>query len=127
MKIDHVALYVKNLEKERALFEKYFGAQSGEKYTNKKSGFQSYFLTLDGETRLELMHRSSYEEPGGNIRRSGYEHIALSVGSAKVVDALTARLLADGYTVLSEPRTTGDGYYESRALDCEGNIIEITV
>ena len=32
----------------------------------------------------------------------------------------------DGYPVISGPRVTGDGYYESCILDPEGNRIEIT-
>jgi lactoylglutathione lyase len=43
------------------------------------------------------------------------------------VDTLTERLRADGYRVVGEPRTTGDGYYESVVLDLDGNRIEITV
>ena len=57
----------------------------------------------------------------------GWSHIALSVGSKKEVDSLTERLRADGYTIASEPRTTGDGYYESVILDPDGNRIELTV
>ncbi len=34
---------------------------------------------------------------------------------------------APGYAVISGPRTTGDGYYESCILDLENNQIEITV
>lgn len=33
----------------------------------------------------------------------------------------------DGYEVVSGPRTTGDGYYESCIIGIEGNQIEITV
>ena len=126
MKIEHTALYVKNLERERAFFEKYFSAESGEKYLNDKTGFESYFLYFDGGERLELMSRRSLEDCRGDINRTGFIHIAFSAGGRKTVDALSARLLADGYTVLSNPRVTGDGYYESVVLDPEGNQIEIT-
>jgi hypothetical protein len=33
------------------------------------------------------------------------------------VEALTERLRADGYRILSEPRLTGDGFYESSVAD----------
>lgn len=55
------------------------------------------------------------------------EHIAFSIGSKEKVDVLTAMLKADGYKVVSGPRTTGDGYYESCIVAIEGNQIEITV
>lgn len=55
------------------------------------------------------------------------EHIAFSVGSKEKVDALTERLKIDGFNVVSGPRTTGDGYYESCILGIENNQIEITV
>lgn len=55
------------------------------------------------------------------------EHIAFSVGSKEKVDALTDRLKADGYDVISGPRTTGDGYYESCIIGIEGNQVEITI
>ena len=43
------------------------------------------------------------------------------------MDALTARLNADGYEVISGPRMTGDGYYESCIVAIEQNLIELTV
>ena len=59
--------------------------------------------------------------------RTGYAHLAFSVGNMERVNALTARLQAEGYEVLSGPRTTGDGYFESCIVGIEGNLIEITV
>ena len=50
----------------------------------------------------------------------------LDLGSREAVDELTCRLGSDGYEVLSGPRTTGDGYYESCILGPENNLIEIT-
>ena len=58
---------------------------------------------------------------------TGLTHFALSVGSKQRVDELTEALRRDGYSIVGEPRTTGDGYYESVVLDPEGNRIEITV
>lgn len=128
MRIDHTALYVNDLEKARLFFEKYFGAGAGKLYRNGKTGFSSYFLTFDDGSRLEIMNRqgladSDREKPCC----TGYAHIAISVGSRENVDDMTKRLADDGYAVLSGPRTTGDGYYESCIADSEGNLIEITV
>jgi lactoylglutathione lyase len=67
------------------------------------------------------------EECEKTLTRTGYIHIAFSVGSKKIVDQLTERMKHDGYDVISGPRTTGDGYYESCIIGIEGNQIEITV
>lgn len=127
MRIEHVALYVQDLEAARTFFERYFGARAGALYHNERTGFRSYFLTFDDGARLEIMTRPNMTELKKPSARTGYAHIALSMGSKDAVDALTARLAADGYEVLSGSRTTGDGYYESCILDAEGNQIEITV
>lgn len=127
MKIEHIAVYVKNLEATKEFYIKFFGASAGEKYHNKKTGFQSYFLSFDDGSRLEIMTNSNLSESRNDIPRTGYVHIAFSVGSVEAVDELTQRLKSNGYRVISEPRITGDGYYESCILDGEENIIEITV
>ena len=127
MKIDHVALYVNDLEGAKAFFETYFQATSNDGYHNQKTDFRSYFLTFSDGSRLEIMTKP-YVTESGNLRdRIGYAHISFSVGSREAVDALTARLRDGGYPTLSGPRVTGDGYYESCILGFEGNIIEITV
>lgn len=127
MKIEHAALYVNDLEAARAFFVTYLGARSDAGYHNKTTGFRSYFLTFDGGARLELMSRPGVADPDKAAERTGFSHIAFSVGSRERVDALTARLRADGYPVVSGPRVTGDGYYESCVLAVEGNRIELTV
>lgn len=127
MKIDHIALYVNDLEKARAFFLRYFGAKSNEGYHNQATGFRSYFLSFEDGSRLELMHHPDMQDPEKTLRRTGFIHIAFHAGSAERVDVLTSQLLKDGYPVLSGPRTTGDGYYESCIVGVEGNQIEITV
>ena len=127
MKIEHNALYVNDLEKARDFFVKYFGAASNDGYHNVKTDFRSYFLTFDDGSRLELMTKPDLTDSGDFLNRFGYAHIAFSVGSKEKVDALTETLKADGYPVISGPRTTGDGYYESWVLGFEGNLVEITV
>ena len=127
MRIEHAALYVRNLERARVFFETWFQAKAGERYHNQKTGFQSYFLSFTDGARLEIMTRPDMENRKKPTARTGYAHIAFSVGSRGQVDELTAQLKSAGYAVISGPRTTGDGYYESCILDGEGNQIEITV
>ena len=126
MRIEHAALYVRELEQTKAFFIKYFGAVCNECYHNPRTDFRSYFLTFADGARLELMTKPGLRERIGG-ESFGYAHLAFSVGSPEAVDELTMRLKHDGYTLLSGPRTTGDGYYESVILDLEGNFIEITV
>ena len=125
MRIEHVAMYVNSLKEARDFFVRYFGAVSNEGYHNKKTDFRSYFLTFEDGARLELMNRPGMEDPEKTGARTGYIHLAFSAGSREAVDALTNRLRADGCEVLSGPRVTGDGYYESCVLGPEGNQIEI--
>ena len=128
MKIEHLAIWVDNLETMRQFYLKYFDFTSGEKYTNEKKGFTAYFLMFgDGKTRLELMNRKDIiHEPNKRGFMKGIAHFAISVGDKEAVNRLTERLRADNYTIESEPRTTGDGYYESVVLDPEGNYVEIS-
>ncbi len=127
MRIEHVALYVRDLEKSRDFFERYFGGKSNSMYHNTATDFRSYFVSFDDGSRLELMSRPEIYSEEKRIFRAGLIHIAFSVGSREKVDVLTERLKNDGYEILSGPRSTGDGYYESCVLDLEGNQIEITV
>lgn len=127
MRIEHVALYVRDLEGAREFFCRYFGARAGARYHNERTGFMSYFLTFDEGARLEVMTLPAMQDDPKAPNRTGFIHLALSVGSAEQVDALTAQLAADGYEVLSGPRTTGDGYYESCICGFEGNQIELTI
>ena len=127
MKIEHAAVYVRDLEGTRAFFQTYFGAVSGPLYQNPTTGFSSYFLTFEVGSRLELMTLPRLEMGEGAGLRTGYAHLALSVGSREAVDQLTGRLRQAGYPVLSGPRTTGDGYYESCIAGAEGLRIEITI
>lgn len=125
MKIEHIAVYVKNLEKTRDFYIKYFDAVSNEMYHNVKTGFKSYFLSFSSGARLEIMNKPKLSD-SENAESLGYAHLAFSVESKEKVDALTERLKNDGYRIVSGSRTTGDGYYESCVLDDEGNKIEIT-
>lgn len=127
MKIEHVAMYVNDLQKAKIFFEQYFDAKSNTEYHNQNTGFKSYFLTFDDGARLEIMKKPQMENKEKTLARTGYIHIAFSVGNKEKVNALTAKLKLDGYDVISGPRTTGDGYYESCVVGIEGNQIEITI
>ncbi len=126
MRLDHVALYVKDLESNRAFFVRYFNAISNEMYHNPRTGLKTYFLSFGDGTRLEIMTRPDRVDDEKSSLRTGYIHIAFSVGGKERVDELTEQLRTDGYAVVSGPRTTGDGYYESCVEGPEGNLIEIT-
>ena len=127
MRIEHAAMYVKDLEKAREFFCRYLGAVPDEGYYNPRTGFSSYFLSFDGGARLEIMTGPDTEDMAKPYGRTGFAHLAFSIGSEAEVDSLTERLRKDGYEVISGPRITGDGYYESCILDMEGNQIELTV
>jgi len=129
MKINHIAIWVKDLELMKSFYEKYFGGTAGEQYCNPAKKFTSYFLSFDDEVRLELMLKPEIPQHLNNPidQFIGLNHIAISVGSEEEVNELTETLRAEGYQVIGEPRTTGDGYYESVILDPENNRIEITV
>jgi len=127
MKIEHIAMYVNDLEEAKKFFEKYFGAISNDGYHNVKTDFRSYFLTFEDGARLEIMSRPATTDDKKDLQRTGYIHLAFSVGSKERVDELTDQLRKGGYEVISGPRITGDGYYESCVVGIEGNQIEITI
>jgi lactoylglutathione lyase len=126
MNVNHIALWVRNLSSEADFYCKYFSGTAGPEYSNVKRGFRSCFISFDSGARVELMHMASIVDRPTSPSL-GWNHIAFSVGSKERVDMLTESIRANGHEVASEPRTTGDGYYESVVLDPEGNSIEITV
>jgi lactoylglutathione lyase len=129
MKIEHIAIWAKDIEKLRTFYEKYFHVKSSDKYINSLKKFSSYFLSYELGARLEIMQMDSVgksnTEPTSNY--FGYAHLAISVGTEEKVDQLTEKLKEDGCQVLDGPRKTGDGYYESAVLYPEGNKLEITI
>lgn len=149
MKIEHVAIWVKDIDNVCDFYRKYFGGVVQPLYHNPAKQFTSRFITFDDGARLEIMHRpdinvGTLTESKSNILRFGNVHtsvaaaltlrmfhveqfhLAFSVGSKEEVDHLTQQMSDDGITIVGQPRTTGDGYYESVVLDPEGNRIEIT-
>jgi lactoylglutathione lyase len=127
-RIEHVALWTRDLERLRDFYVSHFGARAGTPYRNPARAFDSCFLEFEGGARLGLMRTAAHglvDAPPG-AQRHGLTHLALAVGSESRVDELTRELQAAGHPVLDGPRRTGDGYYESVVLDPEGNRIEIT-
>lgn len=130
MKIDHFAIWTKDLEALKNFYIKYFSAQAGHKYVNHVKKFESYFLSFpEGGCRLELMKMPGIQDLPKDLQQQfmGLTHFSISMGNKQQVDSLTEQLRKDGYSIVGEPRTTGDGYYESVVLDPEGNRVEITV
>ncbi|MCD6566708.1 MAG: VOC family protein [Bacteroidales bacterium] len=128
MRIEHLAIWVHDLEEVKEFYIKYFEMKCSEKYTNINKSFSSYFLSFEGaSTRIEIMSQPAITElRGENSTSFGLTHFSISVGSKRKVDKLTEKLRFDGYKIVGETRTTGDGYYENVIEDCEGNWVEIT-
>jgi len=122
-------VYVSSMQQLKSFYTKYFKAQPGTRYHNKQKNFESYFLNFDSGCRLEIMQMPGIPPSSNDIYKqfSGLIHFAIASGSKANVDELTETLRNDGYEIIGEPRTTGDGYYESVVLDPEGNRIEITI
>ena len=193
MKIEHVAIWVRDIDKVCEFYRKYFGGVVHPVYHNPAKHFTSRFITFDDGARLEIMHRpdicvernvgtvtslqsdthrsanekmraffrfltsavfhvkhaiasvatgrlrtgmTEHEHVGHEVSKHsqtedtqhlGYTHLSFSVGSKEEVDHLTQQMSSDGVSVVGQPRTTGDGYYESVVLDPEGNRVEITI
>jgi lactoylglutathione lyase len=128
MRIEHVAIWTNDLEKMKNFYEGFFMGKAGAKYVNPKTYFESYFIEFESGARLEIMKKPSLLARINEMDKQylGYDHIAFSVESKENVDIITERLRSNGVQVVSEPRITGDGYYESCVLDPDGNKVEIT-
>ena len=124
MRLHHLALWSRRIELLRDFYTTYFDGRAGEKYENPAKGFESYFVTFADGVSLELMRRTAVTAPAA-AQHLGLAHFAFGCESRAEVDRLTERLRADGHPVLSEPRTTGDGYYESAVGDPDGNLVEL--
>ena len=127
MRIEHVAIWTTDLARCKHFYSSYFGATAGPTYQNPAKGFESCFLSFADGARLEAMTTTTLQLVGlsPGVQRLGLTHLAISVGSERLVDQLTQRLRDDGIAVVDGPRRTGDGYYESVIIDPDGNRIEI--
>ena len=129
MRIEHVAIWTGDLERLKRFYTKYFKCIAGKKYRNESNDFESYFLSFDNGARLEIMQMPSIPNNLNDLKTQyeGIIHLAISVGSKENVIEITEKLRSDEYTIVSEPQTTGDGYFESCVLDSDENRVEITV
>lgn len=127
MKIEHVALWTTDLERMKTFYTTYFEATVNDKYENQAKAFESYFLSFKTGARLEIMRRPKLSVHDETQVYIGYAHLAFALESREAVLLLTERLRTDGYTIESEPRVTGDGYFESCVKDPDGNLVELTI
>ena len=126
MRIEHIALFCRDLERMRQFFLDHFEGKSNEQYHNPRTGLRTYILTFpDGGARLELMQRPDTIEADPSKPNIGFIHVSFALGSKEAVDEKTRELTDASYKVVSGPRTTGDGYYESCILGPEGIQIEL--
>jgi lactoylglutathione lyase len=127
MRIEHVAIWTADLARCKRFYTAYFGGTAGAAYLNPSKGFESCFISFADGARLEAMTTNSLSlvQVAPGAQRLGLTHLAISVGSERLVDELTQRLRNDGIEVIDGPRRTGDGYYESVIIDPDGNRIEI--
>jgi lactoylglutathione lyase len=124
MRIEHVGLWVRDIDKVAAFYSRYFGARVGALYQNARKGFESRFVSFGAGARLEIMKRTDVGQSAAT-ELLGFAHVALVVGDEAAVDALAARFVKDGVVPDSGPRRTGDGYYECVVRDPEGNRVEV--
>jgi len=124
VRLEHVGIWVRDIDAVAAFYASYFGARVGALYRNPRKGFESRFLEFGNGARIELMRRADIgDRPAGD--QLGLAHVALTVGDESAVDDLARRLGADGFPAIDGPRRTGDGYYECVIADPEGNRVEI--
>src|SRR3712207_498040 len=113
MKLEHVAIWTNQLEDLKAYYQQHFGGIANRKYTNVKTGFQSYFLTFRSGARLELMKMPGIPANLNDTvkaQHQGIIHLAFGVDSVHEVNSKAEEIRSAGYPILSGPRKTGDGY-----------------
>ena len=124
MKLHHIAIWTFRLEELKKFYIRFFGGESNEKYVNSKKGFESYFISFGEGPSLELMSRPDVQNTVVEENRVGLTHLAFTFPSREEVLRFTEEMRSEGYTIAGEPRTSGDGYFESVVLDPDGNRIE---
>ena len=129
MNIDHVAIWTTQLETLKDYYIKHFNGSSNRKYTNNERHFESYFISFDSGTRLELMQMPGIPQ---NLNDSvekqylGIIHLSFGMGNMDLINEKCIELKRDGFRILKGPRKTGDGYWEFETLDPDNNRIEVS-
>src|SRR5688572_13907541 len=98
MHIEHIAIWVEDIEATKSFYCKYFGASPGERYYNPSKQFESYFLSFENGARLELMRKPGIlSKEDAKSQYMGLVHFAVSTGSEEKVNSLTEQLKQDGF------------------------------
>jgi lactoylglutathione lyase len=129
MNIDHVAIWTSQLEKLKDYYIKYFNGKSNRKYTNKERHFESYFISFDSGSRLELMQMPGIQQNLNDTVEKQYLgiiHLSFGMGNMDLVNEKCTELKSDRFKILKGPRKTGDGYWEFETLDPDNNRIEVS-
>jgi lactoylglutathione lyase len=128
MNIDHVAIWTTQLENLKDYYVRYLNGKATSKYLNKETHFESYFITFDSGSRLELMQKpgipANLNDPIDK-QYQGIIHLSFGVDTMSKVDEKLNELKKDGFRILRGPRKTGDGYYEFETLDPDNNRLEV--
>ena len=127
MKLHHIAIWTFRLEELKEFYVRFLGGKSNEKYVNPKKGFESYFISFGEGPSLELMSRPDVQNTVVEENRVGLTHLAFTFPGQEEVLRFTEEMRSEGYTIAGEPRTSGDGYFESVILDPDGNRIELSL
>lgn len=127
MKIEHLAIWTYNLEGMRSFYMHYFDASSSDIYCNHSREYRSYFLSFDGDCRIELMEMPGIPKSKDNPFKqfTGLIHFSFKLGAKNKVNDLCKTLRKDGYKIIRDPLTTGNGYYSAIFLDPDQNRVEI--
>lgn len=128
MNLDHVAIWTTQLEMLKGYYVKYFNGRANKKYINKETGFESYFVSFDSGSRLEIMQKPEIPENLNDRiikQHQGIIHLSFGVDNMDLVNRKSAELANAGFRILRGPRKTGDGYYEFETLDPDNNRIEV--
>lgn len=128
MNINHIAIWTDHLEELRDYYVKHFEGVSNIRYFNPETKFESYFISFESGSRLELMRKpgipSNVNDTVGK-QHLGLIHISFGVKSMDLVNEKCRELSDAGYKILRGPRKTGDGDWEFETLDPDNNRIEV--
>ncbi|HLN55603.1 MAG TPA: VOC family protein [Bacteroidales bacterium] len=128
MTLDHIAIWTRNLEQLKDFYVKFFDGSANEKYVNRETGFESYFVSFGSGSRLEIMQLPGIPENLNDTVKQhiGIIHLAFGVATIEQVISKSEELGKAGFRILRGPRKTGDGYFEFETLDPDNNRIEVT-